>query len=78
MVIGHDTLSTPHCLVKADFETGLRVHDLMSEHNTYVRKKSQDQYYRQTGTVTLQHGDWLRFGDYEVMVSLLTFPKTSK
>lgn len=71
LVLGDGSVSTPHCLIQASALKGLKVQDLMSEHGTYVRRRNQDRFYQYTEPVTVGHGDWLRFGSYEVLVCLI-------
>lgn len=71
LVLGDGSVSTPHCLIQASAQKGLKVQDLMSEHGTYVRRRNQDRFYQYTEPVTVGHGDWLRFGSYEVLVCLI-------
>jgi len=74
LVLADTSLSTPHCLVKATANEGLRIQDLMSEQGTYLRRRDEKEYRRQNETVNIVHGDWLKFGEYEVMVCLIAFP----
>lgn len=78
LVIEHDSVSTPHCVVKASPVDGLRVQDLLSESGTYVRKYGEDKFFQYTDSVTVSHGDWLRFGEHEVMVCLVALPKAAR
>ncbi|MCC6220305.1 MAG: FHA domain-containing protein [Deltaproteobacteria bacterium] len=73
LVIEDETISTPHCVVRASVSDGLRVQDLLSEGGTFVRRRNEGRFYEYSDAVTLEHGDWLRFGDYEVLVCLVTF-----
>ncbi len=74
MVLSESTVSTPHALVKANFKDGIRMQDLMSEHGTFVKRAGQNGYNRHYEAITLQHGDWLKLGDHEVLISLLPSP----
>jgi hypothetical protein len=73
-VRGHDLLipdqsiSTPHCMVTASKSDGLLIQDLMSEGGTYVKRKGTDSYVRIHHAVSVEHGDWLKIGEYEVLV----------
>ena len=75
MVIDHPSLSTPHCIISASREKGFRVQDLMSESGTMVRKHNSDKYIQDAGPMPLEHGDWLKLGEYEVMVCLIPLGK---
>ena len=71
LVIADSSISTPHCLLFVSRSEGLRVQDLMSEHGTYVKKRGSETYNQVHDTVEVQHGDWIRFGTYEVAVCLV-------
>jgi hypothetical protein len=75
MVIDHPSLSTPHCIISASREKGFRVQDLMSESGTMVKKHNSDKYIQDAGPMPLEHGDWLKLGEYEVMVCLIPLGK---
>ncbi len=70
MVLDHESISTPHALVSIS-ERGFEVQDLMSERGVHVRGKDEDTYQREEEVVTLEHGDWLRLGDVEFLVTLI-------
>ncbi|OVE79798.1 hypothetical protein BVY02_02280, partial [bacterium J17] len=71
MVISDDSISTPHALVNASFEEGLKVQDLMSEQGTMIRRANEPTYVQFTEPIEIFHGDWIKFGNYELMVCLL-------
>ena len=71
LVIDHDTISAPHCLISASREGGMRVQDLMSEQGTYVKKSGKKNYVQPTEAVELEHGDYVKLGEYEVMVCII-------
>jgi hypothetical protein len=52
-------------------EGGFKVQDLMSERGLFVRSREGGQYRREEGTVEIKHGDWLRFGDVEFLVTIV-------
>ncbi|MCB0332782.1 MAG: FHA domain-containing protein [Bdellovibrionales bacterium] len=70
MVIEEESISTPHALVTIS-ERGFEVQDLMSERGVHVRGREEDTYQREEEVVTVEHGDWLRFGDVEFLVTLI-------
>ena len=70
LVIPDSAVSTPHCLVAASRD-GLKVQDLMSEQGTYIKKKGSDSFSQVFDAVNVEHGDWLRFGGYEVLICLI-------
>lgn len=71
LIIEDPTISTPHALVSVGIESGLRVQDLMSDRGIFVRRRGDDTYRREADVVNVEHGDWLRFGDVEYLVSLI-------
>lgn len=75
MLISDSSLSTPHCMMKASEDEGLIVQDLMSAHGTFVRRSGEKSYSQYSEAIEVFHGDWIRFGNYEVMVCLLPLSK---
>ena len=71
MVIEDASLSTPHCLVFADSSGHLQIQDLMSERGTSVKRKGNTSYESISESVSVQHGDRIRFGSLEVLVCLI-------
>jgi len=71
LVIEDSSISTPHALMSISGEAGLKVQDLMSERGLFVRSRDGGQYRREDGTLELKHGDWIRFGDVEFLVTLV-------
>ncbi len=74
LVIEDASISTPHALMSISAEGGLKVQDLMSERGLFVRAREGGQggqYRREEGTVELKHGDWVRFGDVEFLVTIV-------
>lgn len=76
MVFENPTISTPHCVLTANGPDGLHVQDLMSERGTQFRRANEQRMQVVQGVVTLHHGDWLKLGEYEVMVCLVP-PRTN-
>lgn len=71
LVIDHESVSTPHAIVTVSATKGLLVQDLMSERGVFVRGQEADTYRREEEIAPLDHGDWVRFGDVEFLVSLI-------
>ncbi len=71
LILNDESISTPHCLINASSGEGLAVQDLMSERGTAIRKSGSPNFVNCGDPVRLQHGDWLRFGNFEVMVCLI-------
>jgi hypothetical protein len=73
MVIPDSTISTPHCMIAASRTEGLKIQDLMSEQGTFIKRRGKDSFVQVRDVVTVEHGDCLRFGGYEVLVCLVPF-----
>ncbi|MBN8548295.1 MAG: FHA domain-containing protein [Deltaproteobacteria bacterium] len=71
LVLDEPSISTPHALVTVGLGGGLQVQDLMSDRGVFVRRRGDDTYRREADVVGVEHGDWLRFGDVEFLVSLI-------
>lgn len=71
IVIDNESISTPHILVKAGISEGIVVQDLMSEHGTLVKRAGESSYQEHKDPVEVSHGDWLRLGEYEVLVCIV-------
>ena len=71
LVVVNSSISTPHCLIHASAEKGIRVQDLMSEHGTYLMRQGESAYTRYHEPITVEHGDWVKFGEYEVLVCVM-------
>jgi len=70
MIVNHDSISTPHCLVKSGAD-GIQIQDLMSEAGTFVSKAGSKDYLQLLESAKLAHGDSVKFGEYEVLVCLV-------
>jgi pSer/pThr/pTyr-binding forkhead associated (FHA) protein len=71
LIIDEPSISTPHALVSVSTDGGLQVQDLMSDRGVFVRRRGDDTYRREPDVTRVEHGDWLRFGDVEYLVSLI-------
>jgi len=71
LVIEDPSISTPHALMSVSADHGLLIQDLMSERGLFVRAGERGQYKREDGVVELKHGDWVRFGDVEFLVTVV-------
>lgn len=70
-IIPHQSISTPHCMIVAGGTDSLVIQDLMSEGGTQLRRAGESSFSPITNAINVQHGDWVRFGQYEAMVCLL-------
>jgi hypothetical protein len=70
-IIPHSSISTPHCMIVAGGGDALMIQDLMSEGGTQLKRAGESTYSPVTNAVSVHHGDWVRFGQYEAMVCLL-------
>ena len=59
-------------MVTVDVDSGLQIQDLMSDRGVFVRRRGEDTYGREEGVVPVNHGDWVRFGDVEYIVALIS------
>ena len=71
LVIEDPSISTPHALMSISADHGLLIQDLMSERGIFVRSGDRGQYRREEGVVELKHGDWVRFGDVEFLLTVV-------
>lgn len=70
LILEDQSISTPHALMSIN-EKGFLLQDLMSERGTFVRSRGEAQYRREEGIIEVQHGDWIRFGDVEFLVTIV-------
>lgn len=68
LVVDDESVSTPHALLSVTLDNGIRVQDLMSEHGLFCKSNGASDFQRTEGPVTLQHGDWVKFGSVEFLV----------
>lgn len=71
LVIEDRSISTPHAMIHISPDQGFLVQDLMSERGVFIRRRGSDAYRREEETVKVYHGDWIRFGDVEFLVTLI-------
>jgi pSer/pThr/pTyr-binding forkhead associated (FHA) protein len=71
LVIEDPSISTPHALMSVSADHGLLIQDLMSERGLFIRAGERGQYKREDGVVEVKHGDWVRFGDVEFLVTVV-------
>ncbi len=70
LIIPDSAISTPHCLIKVS-RGSLQVQDLMSENGTFVKKQGSNSYTPSDEVSSVEHGDMLKFGAYELSVCLV-------
>ena len=71
MIIADSGVSTPHCLIAASPADGLKIQDLMSEQGTFVKRRGSQSYVPVHDVIAVEHGDFVRFGGYEVLICLV-------
>ncbi|MCB0338815.1 MAG: FHA domain-containing protein, partial [Bdellovibrionales bacterium] len=71
LVLDDSSISTPHAIVRVSLEKGLEIQDLMSDAGVSIRKRGTRDFERQEDRVQIEHGDWIRFGEVEFLVSLI-------
>lgn len=69
LVLNDDSVSAPHALVVV--ESGLVVQDLVSESGVFIKRAGTSNFKQEIDSVELFHGDSVRFGNVEFIVSLL-------
>ena len=72
LILDDDSISTPHALVGVNVNDGLMIQDLMSDRGVFVRKRTADTYQRVLESTKIEHGDWVRFGDVEFLVAIIS------
>ncbi len=71
LVVEDPSISTPHALMSVSGDNGLMIQDLMSDRGVFHRTGDRGQYQREDGVFHLEHGDWVRFGDVEFLVTIV-------
>jgi hypothetical protein len=69
-LVDHPSVSTPHALVQVGGAKGFSVQDLMSDQGVF-RKRGDGSFEKMEESFVVEHGDWLRFGEIEYLVSLI-------
>lgn len=65
------SVSTPHAMVTVGADSGFVVRDLMSEHGISVKRRDAGSYERAGEETAIRHGDWIKFGQVEFLVTLV-------
>jgi len=78
LVLEDPSVSTPHALIAVDNSGIVKIQDLMSENGVWLRQRVQDggdlgDYIAAADHIEVAHGDWVRFGDVEFLVSLIPY-----
>lgn len=71
LVLDDSTISTPHAMFTIGLDTGMVIQDLKSDRGVFIREQDTSTYRREYESVELHHGDWVRFGDLEFLVSII-------
>ena len=71
LVIDHGSVSTPHAILAISQDGGFRVRDLMSDNGVYLKRNRDSSFQRFDDEESLEHGDWIQFGEVAYLVSLL-------
>ena len=72
LIIDDPSISTPHALIIVT-SNGVTVQDLMSDRGVFHRGRDSDSYRKEIDPFHVGHGDWIRFGDVEFLVSLIAY-----
>jgi len=78
LVLDHSSISVPHCIFKADKGSGFMVQDLMSENGTWIKKAGESDYSELVEATPVDHGDYLKLGDFETLVCLVPREKKKR
>ena len=70
-VINHSSVSTPHAMFNVTSVGSVQIQDLMSELGLFIKRRGNQHYRREEDVASLRHGDWIKFGEAEYLVSLL-------
>lgn len=73
LIINDDSISTPHALMTVSKNNGLILQDLMSETGIYLKHDKDAEYEKQEAPFKVTHGDWVKFGNVEYLVSLIAY-----
>jgi hypothetical protein len=71
LVLEDTSVSTPHAMFTVSADGGIVIQDLKSDRGVFVREQNKTTYHREYDSVVLNHGDWVRFGDLEFLVSVI-------
>ena len=71
IIIDEEGIGSPHAMCKVSAEGGFIVQDMLSDRGVFLRRRGSDVYRREEEAVKVEHGDWLRIGDVEFLVSLV-------
>lgn len=71
LILDDPSVSTPHAMISVSVDHGMIVQDLMSEKGVHVRRRGSDGYNQEQEQVTLEHGDWVKFGEVEFLLALI-------
>lgn len=71
LIINDESISTPHAMVTISKNNGLVVQDLMSDMGIFLKHSKDSEYEKQELPFKITHGDWVKFGNVEYLVSLI-------
>ena len=63
ITIGGRDISAPHAALRATDKHSLLILDVFSESGTFLRKAGSETDSPVQGVVSINHGDWVRFGN---------------
>lgn len=70
LIVDDPSVSTPHALIVVGKE-GVTIQDLMSEKGVFHRAAEGVAYSKEIDSFEVHHGDWVRLGDVEFLVSMI-------
>jgi len=71
LIIEDASISTPHALFAVNSKLGIQVQDLMSERGVLVKRHGTENFEKTETAVPLHHGDSIKFGEVEFLVSVV-------
>ena len=71
LIVNDRSVSTPHAMVHVTRSGGFLVQDLMSDRGMFIRRRGSDTYQKEESIVKCGHGDWLRIGDVEYLLTVV-------
>lgn len=74
LIVDHDSISTPHALVRVSRKVGVEMQDLMSEKGVQLKRFGGSSFSTHDERLTLGHGDVVRLGEVEYLVVIIPMP----
>lgn len=72
LVLNNPTISVPHAMFHISTDSGISIQDLKSDKGVFVKDNTSGTYVRYYDSVVLKHGDWVKFGDLEFLICVIS------